>query len=277
METPLDFGDQATLDASLSTQVRGLQESGILRITRQVRGMIARGETVVNLTVGDFDPRYFPIPRRLSEAIQAAVARGETNYPNPEGLPALRQSISDYVYRTAGVRYPVEAIVVCSGGRPVLYGAYRAILNPGDKVLYSVPSWQNDAYSWLTKAESIEVEARRETGFQPTLKQLAPHLSKAAMLCLCSPGNPTGTVMTEEQLTEILRAVVAENRTREAEGRRPPFVGPAPRYGALGTEGQKRTYPAAAGPEAARYIISADGVSKSYAGTGLGLGWMLVP
>ena len=120
METQLDFGDQATLDAALSTQVRGLQESGILRITRQVRGMLARGETVVNLTVGDFDPRYFPIPRKLSAAIQAAVARGETNYPNPEGLPVLRQAISDYVARTAGVRYPLDSIVVCSGGRPVL-------------------------------------------------------------------------------------------------------------------------------------------------------------
>ena len=116
----LDFGDQKSLDASLSRMVRGLQESGILRITRQVRAMLARGETVVNLTVGDFDPRYFPIPKKLSQLIQNAVARGETNYPNPEGLPALRQSISDYVFRTAGVRYPLDAIVVCSGGRPVL-------------------------------------------------------------------------------------------------------------------------------------------------------------
>lgn len=273
----LDFGDQGSLDAALSDIAHGLRESGILRVTRHVRGMIARGEKVVNLTVGDFDPRYFPIPQKLVEEIQAAVGRGETNYPTPEGMLPLRQAISDYVYRTAGVRYPVEAIVVCSGGRPVLYGAYRAILNPGDKVLYSVPSWQNDAYSWLTGAESIEIEACLETGFQPTLLQLAPHLSKAAMLCLCSPGNPTGTVMTAEQLTEILEAVVEENRTREAAGRRPLFVLHDQMYGALVTEGQKHTYPAAAVPESARYVISADGVSKAYAGTGLRLGWMLVP
>src|SRR4029078_5528004 len=130
-DVALDFGDQSTLDASLSVMAHKLAESGILRTTRQVRGMLARGETVVNLTVGDFDPRYFPIPRKLSQLIQSAVARGETNYPNPEGLPSLRQSISDYVFRTARIRYPLDAIVVCSGGRPVLYGAYRAILNPG--------------------------------------------------------------------------------------------------------------------------------------------------
>lgn len=275
-KSKLDFGDQSSLDSSLSVAAQGLQESGILRITRHVRGMIARGEKVVNLTVGDFDPRYFPIPRKLTEEIQAAVGRGETNYPTPEGMLPLRQAISDYVYRTAGVRYPVDAIVVCSGGRPVLYGAYRAIVNPGDKVLYSVPSWQNDSYSKLTGGESIEVEAAGETGFQPTLEQLAPHLKDAALLCLCSPGNPTGTVMTPAHLTEILKAVVEENRTRESAGRRPLFVLHDQMYGALVSKGQKHAYPAAVVPESARYVISADGVSKAYAGTGLRLGWMLV-
>lgn len=273
---PLDFGDQKSLDAALSDCVRGLQESGILKITRQVRGMIARGETVVNLSVGDFDPRYFPIPRKLAQGIQDAVARGETNYPNPEGLPVLRQAISDYVFRTAGVRYPLDAIVVCSGGRPVLYGAYRAIVNPGDKVVFSVPSWQNDAYSWLTGAKSVVIEATLDTGFQPTVEQFRPHLADAAMICICSPGNPTGTVMTEQQLGDILRAVVEENRGREANGRRPIFVLHDQMYGALVSKGQRHFYPAALVPESARYVISADGVSKAYAGTGLRLGWMLV-
>ena len=273
----LDFGDQQSLDAALSVAARGLHESGILKITRQVRAMLARGETVVNLTVGDFDPRYFPIPEKLSRAIQDAVARGETNYPNPEGLPVLRQAISDYVARTAGVRYPIDAIVVCSGGRPVLYGAYRAIVNPGDKVLFSVPSWQNDSYSWLTGGESIVVESTLENGFQPTVDELRPHFADAAMLCLCSPGNPTGTVMSEQQLGDILRAVVEENKAREASGKRPLFVLHDQMYGALVSHGQKHVYPAAVVPECARYVISADGVSKAYAGTGLRLGWMLIP
>lgn len=273
----LDFGDQKSLDAVLSTTVRGLQESGILRITRQVRAMLARGESVLNFTVGDFDPRYFPIPKKLSQLIQSAVARGETNYPNPEGLPKLRQAISDYVFRTAGVRYPVDAIVVCSGGRPVLFGAYNAIVNPGDKVIFSVPSWQNDSYSWITRGESIVIESTLETGFQPTIDQIRPHLSQAVMLCICSPGNPTGTVMGRDHLREILDAVVAENRTREENRQRPLFILHDQMYGTLVSKGQEHVYPAALVPECARWLISADGVSKSYAGTGLRLGWMLVP
>lgn len=276
-DAPLDFGDQTTLDESLSVAVRGLHESGILKITRQVRAMIAAGENVVNLTVGDFDPRYFPIPVELAMGIQQAVARGETNYPTPEGMLPLRQAISDYVFRTAGVRYPLDAIVVCSGGRPVLYGVYRAVINPGDKVLYSVPSWQNDSYAWLTGGESLEVQGTAETGFQPTLAQFAPHIPEASLLCICSPGNPTGTVMAEEHLREILIAVVAENKSREAAGKRPLFVLHDQMYGALVSSGQKHVYPAAIVPESARYLISADGVSKAFAGTGLRLGWMLVP
>jgi len=272
----LDFGEQSSLDSALSVVARGLSESGILRITRQVRGMLAKGEKVVNLTVGDFDPRYFPIPGRLAEEIQAAIGRGETNYPTPEGMLPLRQAISDFVYRRAGVRYPVEAIVVCSGGRPAIYGTYRAIINPGDKVVYSVPSWQNDAYSWLTSAQSIEIEAPKDTGFQPTLEQFAPFIPEAALLCLCSPGNPTGSVMPAEQLTEILLAVVEENKKRESEKRRPLFVLHDQMYGELISRGQTHTYPAAVVPESVRYVISVDGVSKAYAGTGLRLGWMLV-
>lgn len=273
---PLDFGDQASLDAALSDSVRSLQESGILRITRQVRAMIARGETVVNLTVGDFDPRYFPIPKLLAQGIQDAIARGETNYPTPEGMLTLREAISDYVLRTTGVRYPVEAIVVCSGGRPVLYGAYRAVVNPGDKVVFSVPSWQNEAFALLTGGESVVIEATADTGFQPTVDQFRPHLGEAAMICICSPGNPTGTVMTEQQLGDILRAVVDENLKREAAGRRPVFILHDQMYGALVSKGQRHVFPPAIVPECARYLISADGVSKAYAGTGLRVGWMLV-
>jgi aspartate aminotransferase len=101
-------------------------------------------------------------------------------------------------------------------------------------------------------------------------------LGEAAMLCICSPGNPTGTVMSEKQLGDILQAVVAENRDRESKGKRPVFVLHDQMYGSLVTKGQKHVYPAAVVPESARYVISADGVSKAYAGTGLRLGWMLV-
>jgi aspartate aminotransferase len=96
------------------------------------------------------------------------------------------------------------------------------------------------------------------------------------MICICSPGNPTGTVMGREHLREILEAIVEENKAREAASRRPVFILHDQMYGTLVSHGQEHVYPASIVPECVRWLISVDGVSKSYAGTGLRLGWMLV-
>ena len=271
----LDFGNQADLDRSLSAMVRRLRGSVILRIAAEVRAMIAAGKPVCNLTVGDFDPKQFPIPTALRDAVTRALANGETNYPPSEGLLPLRKAIADYVDREQGVRYPIESVLVAGGGRPVVYAAYRAVLDPGDTVVYSVPSWNNDYYAEITDATAVAIEATRENGFQPTLAQIAPHLAAASLLCLCSPGNPTGTMMTAESLREILLAVVAENEVRREAGRRQLFVFFDQIYGSLVFPPARHVNPLMLVPEAAPYLIALDGISKAFASTGLRLGWVL--
>jgi aspartate aminotransferase len=272
----LDFGDQKTLEASLSQLAGGLRLSGILKIANEIRALVASGRTVVNLTVGDFDPRYFPIPTALLDDIRAALASGSTNYPPQPGVLALREAVCDYVERSCGVRYPVESVLITSGGRPVIYSAFRILLSPGEKVVYSVPSWQNDSYSWLSGAREVVVTAKASNGFQPTLDELAPHLSDARMLCLCSPGNPTGTAMDPDVFKSILEAVVAENQRREKAGNEKPlFVLYDQIYGAIRVRNKPHSYAAALVPESARYVVTMDGVSKAFAGTGLRVGWLI--
>src|SRR5689334_23310885 len=87
-----DFGDAALVSAGLSPLVHGLPASSILAIGVQIRALLAQGRTVVNLAMGDFDPRYFPIPTELAAAIERAIDAGATNYPPPLGVPALRQA-----------------------------------------------------------------------------------------------------------------------------------------------------------------------------------------
>ncbi len=271
-----DFGDQARLDASLSTLVDGLSLSPILKISNEIRARAESGGTVINLAMGDFNPEYFPIPEKLVCGIQHALASGVTNYPPPPGLLSLRQAVSAYVERASGVRYPVESILIASGGRPILYGAYHTVVSPGETVVYSVPSWQNEAYVWLSGANAVVLEAKSENGFQPTLDQFAPYLRSARLLCLCSPGNPTGTAMQPETLRSILVAVVDENERRRQGGvERPLFVLYDQIYGALRVSGNKHRYPAALVPESAPYVMSMDGVSKAFAGTGLRVAWLL--
>jgi aspartate aminotransferase len=270
-----DFGDQTQLDASLSAVVRGLPPSGILKIAAEIRARVQAGKPVIDLSMGDFNPAYFPIPDALVQGIQRALASGATNYPAPLGIPALRQAVSDYVMRASGVRYPAESVLVASGGRPILYGAYQTVVDPGDTVVYSVPSWQNEAYIWLSGAKAVVLEAKSRNGFQPTVDELAPHLPSARLLCLCSPGNPTGTAMRPEMLRDILTAVVEENARREQRGERPLFVFYDQIYGSLRVSGDIHRYPAAVVPESAPYVMSMDGVSKAFAGTGLRVAWML--
>ena len=270
----LDFGNQAELDRSLALMTHRLRGSVILKIAADVRAMIAAGKPVCNLTAGDFDPKQFPIPAPLLDGIRRALERGETNYPPSEGMAQLRKAIVDHTERDQGVRYPLESVLVAGGGRPIVYAAYRAVLNPGDTVVYGVPSWNNDYYSEITEAHKVEIVATRENGFQPTADQIAPHLGSAALLCLCSPGNPTGTMMAAETLKEILEAVVRENAARHEAGRRALFVFFDQIYSALAYAPSQHVHPLTLVPEVAPYLMTLDGISKAFASTGLRVGWV---
>ncbi|MFQ5599113.1 MAG: pyridoxal phosphate-dependent aminotransferase [Candidatus Krumholzibacteriia bacterium] len=271
----LDFGDRERTDRSLSEQVRNLVGSEILKIAADIRQRIEAGHTVCNLTVGDFEPRNFPIPETLSEGIQTALAAGETNYPPSDGVETLRQAVAGHVAREWGVRYPVESILIAGGARPILYATYRCVLNPGEKVVYPVPSWNNNHYTWLAGASGVAVPTRMEDGFMPTLDLLAPHLGDARLLCLNSPLNPTGTVIEPEQLRAIVEAVVQENRKRTAQGRRHLFLLYDSVYGSLIFGDAKHHVPPGLVPESAPWVVCLDGVSKAFAATGLRVGWVL--
>lgn len=273
-----DFGDQGRLAESLSELSRGMHLSGILRTANQVRELRAAGAEILDFSIGDFSPKYFRIPDKLLREVEKALESGATNYPPPPGIPALRKAVSDYVERCSGVKYPAESVLITSGGRPVLYAAYRTVIEPGDTVVYSVPSWNNDSYAWLSGARAVEIEALPENGFQPTLAELEPHMRGARMICLCSPGNPTGTAMAPETFQSILEAIVRENRRRESDGtRRPLFLLFDQMYSSIRVKNNQHRYALALVPESAPYVLTMDGASKAFSATGLRVGWLLAP
>src|SRR5262245_4051228 len=271
----LSFGPPGFVDASLSERARGLIGSEILKIAAEIRAEIAAGKTVCNLTVGDFNPKYFPIPAVLLEEIQKALAAGETNYPPSDGMPALREAVAEFTAREQGVRYPVESTLIASGSRPLLYAAYRCIVNPGDVVVYPAPSWNNNHYINLTRGKGVDLATRPENGFQLTLEQIAPHLGTAQLIALNTPLNPSGTVMKAEQLRAIAQAIVDENAKRTKAGRRHLFLLFDQVYGSLVFGGSTHDHPAVLVPEIAPWLITVDGISKGLAATGLRVGWML--
>lgn len=269
--------DAAIQSTSLSTMAAGMQPSRILTIAYAVREAIAAGAEVAQFTVGDFAPAQFAVPAPLRDAICEAVNAGLTNYPPAHGMLELRQAIQAHYAEHLGLGYPLESIVVGSGARPGLYGVYRCLVDPGEVVLTPAPSWNNDNFSQLVGAEHRVVASRPEDAFMPTAERLAPHLEGARLLVLCSPMNPCGTMIREQQLADICDLVLAENARRLAKGERLLYVVYDQVYRMLAFGDQAHHTPPGVRPEMARYTIFCDAISKCFASTGLRVGWLVAP
>src|SRR5688500_15372660 len=254
----------------------GLTGAEILRIAAQIRQLREGGQTVCNLTVGDFDPSQFRIPNLLARGIEQALARGETNYPPAEGVMPLREAVSGFYQRWLGLDIPARAIVITSGSRPGLYAAYRALVDPGDRVVYPVPSWNNNHYCHLVGAVGVPVTCGPEHAFLPTAALLARHVGGARMLALNSPSNPTGTAFDAETLGEICDLVLEENARRGPE-ERPLFLLYDQVYWTLTFNDTTHVDPVSVRPEMAQYTIYVDGISKAFAATGVRVGWVAGP
>lgn len=249
--------------------------SEIIRIASEINGRIAQGDRIHNLTIGDFSPVVFPLPARYRELIQQAYGEGLSNYPPANGLTELRQAVSHCMKHGQGLDYGTDDILVAGGARPLIYAAFKAVVNPGERVVYPVPSWNNNHYSYLHRAEKVEVEAHAENRFLPTAEDLRPHLRGASLLALCSPLNPTGTCFTHNQLAAICDMVLEENARRTSE--KPLYVMYDQIYQELVLGGTAHVDPVSIRPAMKPYTIYIDGISKSLAATGVRVGWAFGP
>jgi aspartate aminotransferase len=250
--------------------------SEIVKLGGEIREKIRQGARIYNFTVGDFDPSIFPIPKELENAIVEAYRRHFTNYPAAEGNLDLREAIHSFIKDTEGLDYGIHEILVASGGRPLIYAAYRAVCDEGDKIIYPVPSWNNNHYTHFVKGEHIVVEATAENNFMPVADDIKPHIQKATLISLCSPQNPTGTTFSKEKLEAICDLVIEENK-RRSEGEKKLYVLYDQMYWHL-TYGDIVHYdPVSLRPEMRPYTIFIDAISKVFAATGVRVGWSMGP
>jgi aspartate aminotransferase len=259
-----------------------------LKIAADIRSLVAQGRRICNLTVGDFRPSDFRIPGFLERAIQDALRKGETNYPPSDGMPALRDAVRAFYERDLGLRYGTESVLIAGGARPVIYATYQALVDPGDRVVYPIPSWNNNHYTHLSGAVGVPVLCRSQDAFLPTRALLEPAIRGARLLALNSPLNPTGTAYEKEALTAICELVLEENRRRGGTGargagasagapERPLYMMYDQVYWMLTFGETKHHDPVSLLPELAPYVIYVDGISKPFAATGLRVGWAVGP
>jgi aspartate aminotransferase len=251
----------------------GMTPSTILKMAAEVRALTAQGRQVCNLTVGDFDPTFFPIPSGLREGIETALKFGQTVYPPPMGVPALREAILIYSRLGLGLDYPIDGVLVTAGARPAIYGAFRTLVDPGEGVIYSLPCWQYGNYCQLVGARPMPIACDASTRFLPTRAMIEPLVRNARLIVLNSPNNPTGTMFDPEVLAGIADLVLEENARRE----RPLYLLYDQVYWTLTYGEAKHATPVALRPALAPYTISVDAISKAFAATGLRVGWALGP
>lgn len=259
-----------------SQLAQSIQTSPIITLAAEINEKIQSGERFFNLTIGDFNPQIFPIPEEMKREIVASYHAGNTNYPGAAGSPVLRQSVSRFLQHFGDLRFAPDDILIASGGRPLLYAAYRTIVDPDDRVIFPVPSWNNDYYTELSGGQPVIIETRPEDNFMPTAAAIRPHLKDASLVSLCSPLNPTGTTLSREGLEEICDMILEENQ-RRGDQRKPVYLIFDQIYWLL-TFGETHHYnPVALRPAMREYTICVEGISKAFAGTGVRVGWAFGP
>lgn len=250
--------------------------SEIVKLGGEIREKIRQGERIYNFTVGDFDPSIFPIPKELEDAIVEAYRKHFTNYPAAEGNLDLREAIHSFIKDEEGLDYGINEILVASGGRPLIYATFRAVCDKGDKIIYAVPSWNNNHYTHFVSGEHIVIEATAETNFMPTASAIRPHIKEAVLISLCSPQNPTGTTFKKEELEAICDLVIEEN-ARRGKDEKKLYVMYDQMYWHL-TYGKIQHYnPVSLRPAMREYTIFIDAISKVFAATGVRVGWSMGP
>ncbi|MBI3512238.1 MAG: aminotransferase class I/II-fold pyridoxal phosphate-dependent enzyme [Bacteroidetes bacterium] len=253
--------------------------SEIIKLAAEINEKIKNGETVYNFTIGDFNPKIFPIPAALKKEIINAYNNDETNYPAADGMPDLRKAVSNLIEKKQGLKYSADEILIAGGARPVIYAVYVTLMEPGEKVLFPVPSWNNNHYTHMSTGDysnQVFVETSPENKFMPTAAELAPHLKDVALVAVCSPLNPTGTTFSKKDLGEICDLIIAEN-IRRGPGRKPLYLLYDQIYWALTYGETKHHDPVSLRPEMRDYTIYVDGISKSLAATGVRVGWAMGP
>lgn len=259
----------------VSNLAEDLVGSEIIKIAGEINALIAKGEQITNLTIGDFNPSVYPLPEALLHEIVNAYKAGHTNYPQANGMEVLRKSVGEYIEMRQGLSYSKDDVLISGGARPLIYAAYRALVNSEDKVIFPIPSWNNNHYTYLNFAKGEIVESKPENKFLPTADDLKPHIEDAALIALCSPLNPTGTSFSKESLEEICDMVIEENKRRG--GKKPLYVLYDQIYWALTLGGSKHYDPVSLRPEMRKYTVYVDGISKAFAATGVRVGWAFGP
>jgi DNA-binding transcriptional MocR family regulator len=171
-------------------------------VLAKAKALEARGHEIIHLEIGEPD---FDTPANVVEAGCRALRSGETHYTPTAGIPELRAAIADDVARSRGISVDPEQVVVTPGGKPIMFFAILALVDEGDEVLVPNPSFPiYESMVNFVGGRPAFVPLRQENGFRFDLDEFRAGLSgRTKMVILNSPANPTGGVLTPEDIAGL--------------------------------------------------------------------------
>ena len=226
----------------------------------RARALELQGKQVVHLEIGEPD---FDTPGNIVEAAVDALHMGYTHYAPSAGMPELRQAIAEEVTRTRGVRFSPEEVVVVPGGKPIIFFTILALVEEGDQVIYPNPGFPiYESMINFVGAQAVPVPLREERDFRLDVDKLAGLITdRTRLIIINSPQNPTGGVLTKNDIHDIAAAIADRNL----------MVLSDEIYGRLLFEGEPFSISAVEGMKERTVVL--DGFSKTYAMTGWRLGY----
>jgi aspartate aminotransferase len=234
-----------------------------MAVTQKAREMKAAGIDVIGLGAGEPD---FDTPDHIKQAAVEAIARGQTNYTNVDGIPELKDAICAKFKRDNQLDYSPAQINVSPGGKPVLFNAFMATLNPGDEVIVPTPCWVSyPEMAKLAGGTPVLVNCTMENGFKISPHQLDAAITpRSRWLVLNSPSNPTGAAYSADELRDLGQVLVDHPHV---------MILTDDIYEHLVYDGFEFATIAQVTPELYARTLTMNGVSKAYAMTGWRIGY----
>ena len=250
-----------------SQALRRIKPSATIGVSAKARALKAAGRNVIALSAGEPD---FDTPDNIKEAAIAAIRAGNTKYTDPDGMPELKAAICAKFARENGLTYTPAQVHVAPGGKPVIFNALMATLNPGDEVIIPAPYWVSyPDMVLLAGGEPVAIETTVETNFKLDPKALEAAITpRTRWLILNSPSNPTGGAYTRADLQAIADVLLRHPQV---------WVLTDDMYEHLVFDDFEFTTIAQVEPKLYDRTLTMNGVSKAYAMTGWRIGYAAGP
>jgi len=243
-----------------------LTPSLTLAIDSKAKAMKAEGIDVCSFGAGEPD---CDTPEHIKAAAMASLDGGFTKYTPSSGIPELRQAISEKFHADNGIDYKPNQIIVSNGAKHSCYNAVLAVCEPGDEVIIPAPFWLSyPEMVRLAGGEPVIVHTKQENDWQMTPEEFEGAMTpRTKMVIINSPGNPTGSVYTKEELEALVEIASTEDI----------FILSDEIYEKLTYDGAQHVSVASLSKTAYDLTITINGFSKAYAMTGWRLGYLGAP